>query len=208
MKNRRKARERALQALFYMDIRQDMSREAMDLYCQCFPLSQNTAEFFQMLAQGVMRNRDQIDSIIARFSDNWKISRMSCVDRNIMRVAVYEMFYCEDIPFKVSINEAIDIGKKYGTEESGAFINGILDRIHIALENKEILPENDSLAILPHKSPGRMSPPLTEDKPDPVSFSRVRGHTGIVKRRSPVSSSLRSHITRSDENGNQKGVFE
>ena len=63
---------------------------------------------------------------------------MACVDRNIMRIAVYELLYCQDIPSKVSINEAIDVGKKFGTEESGAFINGILDSIRIALEKKEI----------------------------------------------------------------------
>ena len=188
MKNRRKARERALQALFYMDIRQDMSREAIDLYCECFPPSEKTGDFFHMLAQGVMRNREQIDSILARFSDNWKLSRMSGVDRNIMRMAVYEMFYCEDIPFKVSINEAIDIGKKYGTEESGSFINGILDRIHIALENKEIFPENESLALIPQTLRREMSQPVQENEPEPASFSRVRGHTGVVKRRSHVSS--------------------
>ncbi len=187
MKNRRKARERVLQALFYMDIRQDMSQEAIDLYCGCFPPSEKTEDFFQMLVQGVMRNREQTDAIIARFSDNWKISRMSCVDRNIMRIAVYEMFYCVDIPFKVSINEAIDIGKKYGTEESGAFINGILDRIHIALENKEIFPENESLKILPQKSPREIPRPVAENEPEPASFSRVMGHTGVVKRRSSVS---------------------
>jgi N utilization substance protein B len=63
---------------------------------------------------------------------------MSCVDRNIMRVAVFEMLYCHDIPPKVSINEAIDVGKKFGTEESGAFINGIIDSIRIAIEKGEI----------------------------------------------------------------------
>ena len=63
---------------------------------------------------------------------------MSCVDRNIMRIAVYELLYCQDIPAKVSINEAIDVGKKFGTEESGAFINGILDSIRIALKKKKI----------------------------------------------------------------------
>ena len=63
---------------------------------------------------------------------------MACVDRNIMRIAVYELLYCQDIPSKVSINEAIDVGKKFGTEESGAFINGILDSIHIALKKKKI----------------------------------------------------------------------
>jgi len=63
---------------------------------------------------------------------------MSCVDRNIMRVAVFEMLFCHDIPPKVSINEAIDVGKKFGTEESGAFINGIIDSIRIAIEEGEI----------------------------------------------------------------------
>ena len=68
---------------------------------------------------------------------------MSCVDRNIMRIAVYEMLYCRDIPPKVSINEAIEIGKKFGTEESGAFINGILDSIRMALREKEITAKAD-----------------------------------------------------------------
>ena len=63
---------------------------------------------------------------------------MSCVDRNVMRIAVFEMLFCSDIPSKVSINEAIDIGKKFGTEDSGAFINGIVDSIRIAIENGEI----------------------------------------------------------------------
>jgi N utilization substance protein B len=69
---------------------------------------------------------------------------MACVDRNIMRIAVYELLYCQDIPSKVSINEAIDVGKKFGTEESGAFINGILDSIHIALKKKKIKVKTDT----------------------------------------------------------------
>ena len=85
-----------------------------------------------------MNNKSQIDAIIERFSNNWKLSRMSGVDRNIMRIAVFEMLFCRDIPPKVSINEAIDVGKKFGTEESGAFINGILDSIRVALDNKVI----------------------------------------------------------------------
>ena len=76
------------------------------------------------LVNGVIDYKTQIDDIIERFSNNWKISRMSGVDRNIMRIAVYEMLFRRDIPPKVSINEAIDVGKKFGTEESGAFING------------------------------------------------------------------------------------
>ena len=87
---------------------------------------------------GVQENRATIDALIEQFSSNWKLSRMSCVDRNVLRIAVFELLFCADIPPKVSINEAIDVGKRFGTEESGAFINGILDSIHLALENKDV----------------------------------------------------------------------
>jgi N utilization substance protein B len=91
------------------------------------------------LIEGVTEHRNEIDSLIRQFSENWKMSRMSRVDRNVMRIAVYELLYCHDIPPKVSINEAIDIGKKYGTEDSGAFVNGILDSIHLFLEKEKRL---------------------------------------------------------------------
>ena len=123
-----------MQALFYMDMRQKSSPEMLALYCQCFAPSQKALPFFTELVSGVMQYKTQIDAIIERFSNNWKLSRMSCVDRNIMRIAVYEMLFCRDIPSKVSINEAIDVGKKFGTEDSGAFINGILDSIRVALD--------------------------------------------------------------------------
>jgi len=138
MKNRRKARELAMQALFYMDMSQNDSKEAIKLLCENFVTSKRNLPFFLELINGVIKAMSEIDSIIERFSSNWKISRMSIVDRNIMRLAVYEMLFCGDIPSKVSINEAIDIGKKFGTKESGAFINGILDSIRIALEEKKL----------------------------------------------------------------------
>ena len=114
----------------------------LELYCHCFAPPKKNLPFFMELVNGVMNHKPQIDAIIERFSNNWKISRMSCVDRNIIRIAVYEMLFCRDIPPKVSINEAIDVGKKFGTEESGAFINGILDSIRLAMET-----ENLSIAV-------------------------------------------------------------
>jgi N utilization substance protein B len=138
MGNRRRSRELAMQALFYVDMRQNKSEEILDLYLQSFTPSKKVLPFFLELVNGVIREKDQIDKMIERFSSNWKMSRMSCVDRNIMRIAVYEMLNCSDIPFKVSINEAIDVGKKFGTEESGAFINGILDSVRLVLEEEEI----------------------------------------------------------------------
>ena len=88
--------------------------------------------------------RAEIDAIIEDYSSNWKVSRMSCVDRNVMRIAVFELKWCSEIPSKVSINEAIDIGKKFGTDESGAFINGILDSIRIAIEDNRIPVASDT----------------------------------------------------------------
>ena len=135
---RRKAREHALQALYFMDIRRDGSPEALALYRQCFPPSKQAGPFFDRLVEGTLERRAELDALIERFSSNWKISRMSCVDRNIIRIAVYELLFCDDIPAKVSINEAVDIGKKFGTEDSGAFINGVIDRIRIAMEQGSV----------------------------------------------------------------------
>jgi N utilization substance protein B len=139
MGTRRRARELAMQALFYMDMQNDASDQMLENFCKCFYPSQRSRHFFLKLVNGVLEAQNEIDALVERFSQNWKISRMSCVDRNVMRIAVYEMLYCDDIPPKVSINEAVDIGKKFGTQESGAFINGIVDSIRQVLENGEIL---------------------------------------------------------------------
>ena len=133
MGNRRRARELAMQVLFQMDINGDDSTAAVELFCKHFEVPKKAKPFFLELVAGVRARLDKIDRLIEQSSDNWKISRMSGMDRNIMRVAVFELLYCSEIPAKVSINEAIDIGKKFGTEQSPAFINGILDNINISL---------------------------------------------------------------------------
>lgn len=138
---RRRSRELAMQALFFMDMKQDLSNEMLACYCGNFPPSKQLSTFFQDLVKGVIHAKSEIDTMIERYSNNWKLSRMSCVDRNVMRIAVFELLFCKDIPSKVSINEAIDVGKRFGTDESGAFINGILDSIRIALENGDIAIE-------------------------------------------------------------------
>ncbi len=143
MGNRRKSRELAMQALFYIDMSQNDSNDLLERFCVNFNPSKKARPFFIKLVNGVVQEKSEIDSIIEKFSDNWKISRMSCVDRNIIRIAVYELLYCRDIPPKVSINEAIDVGKKFGTEVSGAFINGILDSVRMALKKKELKTKID-----------------------------------------------------------------
>jgi transcription antitermination protein NusB len=142
MGNRRKAREMAMQALFFMDISKDVSVSQLDLFCRCYQPSKNIEIFFQQLTRGILEQWLYINEVIEKFSSNWKLNRMGCVDRNIIRIAVYEILFCEEIPPRVAINEAIDIGKKYGTDGSGAFINGILDSIHTAMTKGEISIEH------------------------------------------------------------------
>ena len=139
MGTRRQARELAMQALFYMDMQNKVSLQMLENFCGNFPPSKKAQPFFLKLVNGVLAERCEIDALIEKFSKNWKISRMACVDRNVMRIAVYELLYCDDIPAKVSINEAVDVGKKFGTEESGAFINGIMDSIRGAMEKEDTL---------------------------------------------------------------------
>jgi len=132
-----------MQALFFMDVNRNISDEMLERFCDGFKPLHSERPFFLELVKGVISTLDKLDSIIERFSKNWRMSRMSPVDRNIMRIAAYEIIFCSDIPSKVSINEAVDIGKKFGTEESGAFINGIIDSIRIAHEKEDFKIEVD-----------------------------------------------------------------
>ena len=83
----------------------------------------------ERLVQGVLGHRAEIDGMIEKYSENWRLDRITVIDRAILRMASFELLYCRDIPPKVAINEAVDLGKRFGSEESGSFINGILDRI-------------------------------------------------------------------------------
>jgi len=95
-------------------------------------------EFAQGLVEGVTREREALDRIIAGSVDNWRIERMAVVDRNILRVAVYELAWLPDTPSVVVLDEAIEVGKKYGSEQSGSFINGILDSVRKRIERGEV----------------------------------------------------------------------
>jgi len=169
MGTRRKARELAMQALFYMDTRRDFSEETFGRFCDNFAPKPDVRPFFLRLVHGVLRSQTELDPLIERFSENWSLGRMSGVDRNVMRIAVYEMVCCRDIPAKVSINEAVDIGKKFGTEESGAFINGIVDSIRAAVEAGELqLPCGDpeappALEVEEEEGPGPAVESAMED---------------------------------------------
>ena len=111
MGTRRFARELAMQALFSMDMSGDFTAETLADHCRCFPPGKRFQSFFDHLVNGVLLYKADIDAVIEGYSSNWKLRRMACVDRNILRMATFELLYCADIPAKVTINEAIDIGK-------------------------------------------------------------------------------------------------
>ena len=129
MSTRHKSRELALQILYAMDARENDTDELFEDLGNLLSPKQTPSEFCRRLVRGVIENRPELDRTIENYSSHWKVYRMSGVDRNILRLAAFEMLYCEDIPAKVSINEAIEIGKKFGTEETGPFVNGVLDAI-------------------------------------------------------------------------------
>ena len=134
MSSRRRSREMAIQVLYQVDMAQTDLAEALRLFCEHFKAPQSIRDFAFELARGAYEHLEEVDSLIKRFSEHWRLERMPTVDRNILRLAIYELLYQPDIPAKVSINEAVDLGKKYGSEDSGSFINGILDRIRLHLE--------------------------------------------------------------------------
>jgi N utilization substance protein B len=135
MSIRRRAREIALQVLYQLDISHGDPGEVLDLYWENFRPSLRAREFCQRLVEGVRRCQGQIDPFIEENSENWSLKRMAAVDRNILRLATFELLYCPEIPFKATLNEAIELAKKFGTDDSGAFINGILDKIHSLLNS-------------------------------------------------------------------------
>jgi N utilization substance protein B len=137
MHQRRKAREVAIQVLYAMDVQEINLEGAVDLFWDNFDAPEDVRKFSMTLIAGVWNNLKQIDELISGSSDNWTIGRMSRVDKSILRMAVYELLFCLDIPPKVTLNEAIDLGKVYGSENSGAFINGILDALYVKLRRKD-----------------------------------------------------------------------
>lgn len=128
MNIRRKAREVALQVLYKLDIAEGTA-EAFDSDMESLAPGTEARRYCEHLVNGIMDKRKLIDSIIEEHSENWTMERMPLVDRNILRVAVYELKFCHDIPFKVTIDEAVELAKRYGSEESGSFINGVLDKV-------------------------------------------------------------------------------
>ena len=135
-RRRRKSRELALQALYQLNITKQDATALLTQFEKHFLPDGEPDEFLRRLVLGVLKHCGELDRLIERYSENWRLDRIDVIDRNILRMALFELLYCEDIPPKVTINEAIDLGKRYGSEDSGSFINGILDRIQNEVVHK------------------------------------------------------------------------
>ena len=129
-----------MQILYGIDLQEGEVDEALDFFLSFLNNTEHpdkhaahdegVPRFASQLVRGAWENRAEIDELIRSYSEHWSLGRMSRVDRCILRMAVYELLFCDEIPPKVSLNEAIDLGKTYGSENSGAFINGILDALY------------------------------------------------------------------------------
>ena len=128
---RRTAREKALQAIFQIDMNETPPNEAIEYVLN----GESPDEYLEKLVVGIIEKRTEIDTILKKHLENWTIERLANVDRNILRVAIYEMTECaEDVPVNVAINEAIEIAKTFGDDESGKFINSILSKVKQSME--------------------------------------------------------------------------
>ena len=127
---RRRAREYALQILFQLELAGNELNDALlKDFWKGIGEPDDLKEFTHCIVRETLENLDKIDEIIIKAAQNWSLERMAVIDRNILRAATYELFFREDIPSSVVINEALEIAKKFSTEDSASFINGILDRV-------------------------------------------------------------------------------
>lgn len=130
MRKRTQARELALQILYKQDLDPEATDTLLSSFWETNTVPTEVREYTERLIKGTLLHREEVDSVISKYTEHWELPRMAVVDRNILRFSTYELLYLEDIPPKVVINEAVNIAKKFSQEESGKFVNGILDKIN------------------------------------------------------------------------------
>ncbi len=137
IKSRHKARIIALQVLYQKEIIEEPLEDVWTFFCKHYQYPEETLNYAWQLVQGVVENQPQIDLLLGQYATHWQIERMPFIERNILRLATYEMLYVSDVPPKVSISEAIELAKIYGSKTSSTFVNAILDAIyHKEIRNK------------------------------------------------------------------------
>lgn len=130
MRKRTRAREFALRILYKQDLDPEPAETLLGTYWESNPVPPEVQSYAERIVRGTLAHLEEIDSIVSKYAENWELRRMAVVDRTILRFSTYELLYLEDIPPKVVINEAVDIAKKFSQEDSGKFVNGILDKIN------------------------------------------------------------------------------
>ncbi|MDR1418083.1 MAG: transcription antitermination factor NusB [Endomicrobium sp.] len=135
MSSRREARECSLQMLYTVDTCNIPAETVLDFFSDTLPTVEAYREFAKKLFKGVCQKKEEIDSLIKKYIKNWDLERMATVDRNIIRLATYEILETPETPISVIIDEAVEISKKYSTKDSSKFVNGILDKLKIVRNN-------------------------------------------------------------------------
>jgi len=131
--SRSQCREWALQFLYQAEFTGPYQPEALEGFWHHFQTEDAPPAYLQELVAGVTSHLEELDVFIVRYSEHWRLERMTVVDRNLLRLAIYELLYQPNIPVKVVINEAVEMAKRYGSEASGGFINGILDQVRMSV---------------------------------------------------------------------------
>jgi transcription antitermination factor NusB len=137
MKKRTRSRELALQFLYQIDLLGPEKLSDLTDFLREEGGDQETARYARVLIEGTVDSTAELDAEIQQVAQNWQIERMAVIDRNVLRLAAFELLHCDEIPPKVAINEGIELGKRFSTQNSGAFINGILDKIKNRLPAKD-----------------------------------------------------------------------
>jgi len=143
--SRHQARERALQILFQYDIHGKPGLW-LDLFWKENEAPDEVKVFAERLVAGVLEKKKELDALIGKYATNWKVSRMPIVDRNILRAGVYELFWMDDVPAKVTVNEAIELARSFGDDDASKFVNGILDQV-LTKESRLEAKRQDALGV-------------------------------------------------------------
>ncbi len=144
MGKRRLSRELVIQFLYLIEMNEGVVQNQLKLFWESHPAAEDVQSFTEDILKDIFDHKEEIDAQLEKYSDNWTLSRMAVIDRNLLRMAASELMYSKTVPPKVAIDEAVEIAKKYGSADSPNFINGVLDRIL-----KELRPDVPQTSLNP-----------------------------------------------------------
>ncbi|MBI3616213.1 MAG: transcription antitermination factor NusB [Candidatus Omnitrophica bacterium] len=133
---RSQARESAFKVLYQLDVTKDSPQEGLEIFFRNHRVAADSKPFVTRLVEGTRAHLPQIDELLTKYATNWALTRMAMVDRNILRLGSFELLFSDETPPKVVINEAVELAKRFGTPDSGKFVNGVLDSVHKSDEAK------------------------------------------------------------------------